>query len=48
VSTASTTQQVTPGPADELDHGRGARIGAGFGVGFIGLFYAARAPRNSE
>jgi len=39
VSTASGTQQVTPGPADELDHGRGARIGLAFVRITIGLLW---------
>jgi thiosulfate dehydrogenase [quinone] large subunit len=43
VSTASGTQQVTPDSADEIDHGRGARIGLAFVRITIGLLWIQSA-----
>ena len=47
---ASVLQLVQFGQPTNWIGGNGstAALLAGFGVGFIGLFYAARAPRNSE
>ena len=43
MSTASTTQQVTRDSADEIDHGRGARIGLAFVRITIGLLWIQSA-----
>ena len=43
MSTASTTQQVTRDSADEIDHGRGARIGLPFVRITIGLLWIQSA-----